>query len=46
MLIQAAIKRVVVEDMEVPDKWKESCTEAQVMLHEAGIKLWRVSIDE
>lgn len=38
-IIQVGIKEVVTENVEVPDKWKESCAEAKKLLEEAGVKV-------
>jgi dCMP deaminase len=40
LIIQAGIRRLVVESLDVPDRWKESCGAGMEMLHEAGIDMW------
>jgi len=45
LLIQAGITRIVVPDLEIPERWHESFTTSKEMLKEAAIALYRVSLD-
>jgi dCMP deaminase len=39
-IIQAGISRIVVESMEIPDRWKEMCEPGIEMLEEADVDIW------
>lgn len=45
LLIQAGVLRVVVPDIEIPERWLVSFTTSVGMLQEAGLMLDRVQID-
>ena len=45
LLIQAGITRVVVPDLPIPDRWRESFTMSTEMLREAGIQLHKIALD-
>lgn len=45
LLIQAGVSRVVVPDIEIPERWLVSFTTSVGMLQEAGLMLDRVQID-
>ena len=45
LLIQAGISRVVVPDIEIPERWLVSFTTSVGMLQEAGLGLERIQLD-
>lgn len=45
LLIQAGVSRIVVPDIEIPERWLVSFTTSVGMLQEAGLMLDRVQID-
>jgi dCMP deaminase len=45
LLIQSGIKRVVVPDMPIPDRWLESFDMSQKMFKEAGVELTLMGLE-
>ena len=45
-IIQSGIKRVVVEDRPIPDRWLENFTLAKTILTEAGVEVCIVPLDK
>lgn len=46
LIVQSGIRRVVVESLEVPERWAESMAAAVTMFKEAGVQVYTLPDDE